>query len=156
MIKYANTGRRTIAALFDFALCYALVLLTMLRPILLLIHNINEPSSSEIVKLTLSMLLFGGLSFIIIILYYIGIPSIFNGQTIGMKFFGLRIVKGNGDKVDFGTLFVREFFGHILLFVTTFGLSIFASFYSLVGRRDKRTFTDILSGTTIIDVDEED
>lgn len=156
MIKYAKARHRILAALFDFALCYALVLLTMLRPILLLIHTVNSGSSSDIFRLTMSLLLFGGLSFIVVVLYYIAIPSILKGQTLGMKFFRIRIVKDNGDKVDFGTLFVREFFGNILFAVTTLGFSIISSFCTLVGRDDRRTFTDILSGTTIIDCDEEE
>jgi uncharacterized RDD family membrane protein YckC len=156
MIKYAKARYRILAALFDFALCYALVLLTMLRPILLLIQSVNSGSSSDIFRFTMSLLIFGVLGFIEIILYYIALPSLLKGQTLGMKFFGIRIVKENGDKVDFGTLFVRELIGNILIVVTTFGFSILSSFCTLVSRNDKRTFSDILSGTTIIDCDEEE
>jgi uncharacterized RDD family membrane protein YckC len=156
MIKYAKARHRILAALFDFALCYALVLLTMLRPILLLIQSVNSGSSSDIFRFTMSLLIFGVLGFIEIILYYIALPSLLKGQTLGMKFFGIRIVKENGDKVDFGTLFVRELIGNILIVVTTFGFSILSSFCTLVSRNDKRTFSDILSGTTIIDCDEEE
>ena len=156
MIKYAKARHRILAALFDFALCYALVLLTMLRPILLLIQSVNSGSSSDIFRFTMSLLIFGALGFIEIVLYYIALPSLLKGQTLGMKFFGIRIVKENGDKVDFGTLFVRELIGNILIVVTTFGFSILSSFCTLVSRNDKRTFSDILSGTTIIDCDEEE
>ena len=85
-------------------------------------------------------------------IYYVVLPAYFNGQTIGKRLFGIKIVKKDGSDVDFVTLFVREMVGQIFLGYTTLGLTLIISSLLMGKRDDIRGIHDILADTKVIDI----
>lgn len=55
------------------------------------------------------------LSILIAIVYFVIYPLRKNGQTIGKKFMGLKIVKVNDEPVDLRALFIRQVIGVFLI-----------------------------------------
>lgn len=55
------------------------------------------------------------IAIVIAIIYFVVYPLRNNGQTVGKKFMGLKIVKVNDDEVDGKTLLIRQVVGVFLL-----------------------------------------
>ncbi len=86
-----------------------------------------------------------------IIGYIAGIPAITKGQTLGMYIFKIAYINEDGSKCEFGSLFVRNFLGILLLGVYSMGFTIILSWIISMYRRDKRSLSDIISKTRVVD-----
>ena len=64
------------------------------------------------------------------LLYLVYFPYKYNGQTIGKKIFGLKIVKNNEINIDLKTLLIRNGVGLILIEGTFYSCSIY--FWELI------------------------
>lgn len=154
MMKKAKVKHRVMAFLFDWLIVYAFSLVVLALPIIKLISSIhNSVSSSELFSLFLTLIYLGLICFTFIIFYFIVIPIQLNGQTLGKKFFGLRMVKTNGEKVDYLTLIVRELIGKILIDFSTLGLSMITRFLVMIINKEHMSFHDTLASTIVIDID---
>ena len=85
-------------------------------------------------------------------MYYIVIPLFFDGQTIGKKVFKLQVVREDGRKLDYKTMFYREGIGRILINVASLGITVIASAIIMSLRDDKKDLADILAKTKVIDL----
>lgn len=111
---------------------------------------------------------------IIIILYFIILPKLLKGQTIGMKLLKLRLIEKNKDEISLRTLIIRSlifngilyFIGLIILhllfndkiyFISVIILGIIqillviTSCFMIIYRKDKRGLHDILSSSKVIE-----
>lgn len=93
-------------------------------------------------------------TFIVSAIYFVLIPLVWSGQTIGRRLLRVKVIRENNTDPKASSLIVREIIGNCLinLFVVFFGLVIFINIILIVGRR--RSIADMISGTKIIDLKE--
>ena len=92
----------------------------------------------------------------ILLVYYIVIPTIFKGQTIGKMVFKLKVVTDDNKDVDYKVLFFREGVCRILINNLSLGISEIVACIMMFVRDDNKTFADIFARTKVIDLKEED
>lgn len=82
------------------------------------------------------------------ILYYILIPVIWSGYTLGKRIFGIRIARVDGKKVGLGTMIMRNIVAGIA-YLFTLGIGFIVSAFMVGLREDKRTIHDFIAGTYV-------
>jgi len=82
------------------------------------------------------------------LVYSMVLPVLWTGYTVGKRMMQIRIAKVNGEKVGFGTMFLRTIVGG-LLYLLTFGVGIIVSAFMVGLREDKRAIHDFIAGTYV-------
>ncbi len=82
------------------------------------------------------------------ILYSLILPLVWHGYTVGKKILGIRIAKVNGEKLGFGSMFMRTFVAG-LIYLLTLGIGIIVSALMVGLRKDKRSLHDMIAGTYV-------
>ncbi|MBB6451165.1 putative RDD family membrane protein YckC [Geomicrobium halophilum] len=85
---------------------------------------------------------------IITILYYLLVPVLWYGYTLGKRVVGVRIVKTNGANVTIGTMLLRHIVGG-LVYSITLGIGVIVSAFMVGLREDKRAIHDFIAGTYV-------
>ena len=93
------------------------------------------------------------ISTLLITAYYTLVPFLFDGQTLGKRFFRIKVVNEKGEKASLKRLFIREVFGKYLLNFVSFFFGHIISFVLMQSRKDKKSIADILAATVVIDAD---
>jgi len=129
--------RRAFAFLFDHILFFGTIILLTVNFKIFLIKHFDEEYFLTI-YITISAL--------IIQLFFCIFESILNGQTFGKKFFKIKVVKENNEKLDFYCIFIRNFarcvyFLPPLFFIPDFLFYVFSKKHQRIG--------DILAGTLV-------
>ena len=91
----------------------------------------------------------------ILLVYYMVLPMIIRGKTIGKLVFSLKLINDDNTEVDYYVLFFREAICRILLRTLSFGMSGLVSFIIMIIREDNKTIADIFCKTKVIDLKEE-
>jgi uncharacterized RDD family membrane protein YckC len=81
-------------------------------------------------------------------LYYIIVPVIWAGYTVGKKITGIRIVKVNGEKLGIGAMLMRTLVAGIV-YIITLGIGLIISAFMVGLRSDKRALHDLIAGTYV-------
>jgi uncharacterized RDD family membrane protein YckC len=81
-------------------------------------------------------------------LYYIIVPVLWTGYTVGKKITGIRIVKVNGEKLGIGAMLMRNLVAGIV-YVITLGIGLIVSAFMVGLRSDKRAIHDLIAGTYV-------
>ena len=148
----AESYHRIFANIFDLVVIVAIALLLTFRSLISLITALINPTSLDSLALYLSAFGSGALAFMAVIAYFIVLPIFWNGQTLGKRFFKIRIIKNDGSDIDFKTIFLREMI-RVLLFILTFGVSAFADTMVLLFSKQRIGFYDYVAATQVIDID---
>lgn len=82
------------------------------------------------------------------LVYFIILPFVWYGYTIGKKAFGIRIVSIHGNKLGLGQMILRELVGGII-YALTFGIGAIISAFMVGMRPDKRSIHDFIAGTYV-------
>jgi uncharacterized RDD family membrane protein YckC len=82
-------------------------------------------------------------------LYYLIIPVIWSGFTVGKRALGIKIIRTDGKKVGIGTTLKRYILAS-LVYVITFGIACIISVFMVGLRKDKRSIHDFIAGTQVI------
>lgn len=82
------------------------------------------------------------------LVYSLVVPVVWKGYTVGKRIMQIRIAKVNGDKLGFGTMFMRTVVGG-LVYVLTLGIGIIVSAFMVGLREDKRAIHDFIAGTYV-------
>lgn len=80
--------------------------------------------------------------------YFIIIPIVWYGYTVGKKAIGIRIVRMNGDDVTIGVMILRYLMGGIF-YAFTCGIGIIVSAFMVGLREDKRSIHNIFADTYV-------
>lgn len=147
----AKSYHRIFANLFDIIVMAALLLLLNFRSLIALINGLVSPTRLD--SLVLFMLAFfsGVFTFAVVIVYFVVLPIYWNGQTLGKRFFKIKIIKLDGSDIDFKTIFLREV-TRIFLAIITFGISAVVDMIVLLITTDGKGFYDYVASTQVIDV----
>lgn len=81
-------------------------------------------------------------------LYYLLLPILWVGYTVGKKALGIRIARIDGGKVGIGTMLLRLFVSG-LFFAFTLGIGVIVSAFMVGLREDKRGIHDFIAGTYV-------
>lgn len=85
---------------------------------------------------------------LVFLLYFTIASLITNGQSLGKIIFGLRVVRMDGEKLDFFTTIIREFFGR---FIHEF--SFLRLLYVITAFTEyHQNLSDIFADTTVVDL----
>ncbi len=152
MREVAKARYRIMAFVFDWLIVYFFCALIMFFPIINLIKDAGNATMTETISLMLCIIVFSLSCFIFIVFYFVIIPVILKGQTIGKKLFRIRVVKQNGSDVDYLTMFVREIIGMVLIDFASFGITVIIRLICLSIKNNRLTYQDVLSSTLIVDV----
>ena len=156
-MKLAKTKHRVAAYIVDF------IITGLITAIICLLFSIDiygiiidviagfsiSLSLSDIIAVYRSIFI----STLLVTAYYTLVPFLFDGQTLGKKFFRIKVVNERGEKASLKRLFIREVFGKYLLNFVSFFFGHIISFVLLQSRKDKKSIADILAATIVIDVD---
>lgn len=90
----------------------------------------------------------GWLVFPIILAWFIYFPitESINGQTLGHKLVGSKVVKMNGNEADFGNILVRRLFDPIDIFIFFGVIGLLAIYYS----ENHQRLGDIVAKTVVV------
>ena len=156
-MKLAKTKHRVAAYIVDF------IITGLITAIICLLFSIDiygiiidviagfsiSLSLSDIIAVYRSIFI----STLLITAYYTLVPFLFDGQTLGKKFFRIKVVNERGEKASLKRLFIREVFGKYLLNFVSFFFGHIISFVLLQSRKDKKSIADVLAATIVIDAD---
>lgn len=81
-------------------------------------------------------------------LYFILLPTLWVGYTLGKKMLGIRIVKLDDTDVSFWTMIKRHFIAG-LIYALTLGIGVIVSAFMVGIREDKRAIHDFIAGTYV-------
>ncbi|GGE68172.1 RDD family protein [Priestia taiwanensis] len=85
----------------------------------------------------------------ILALYFIIVPFVWRGRTVGKKILNIRIAKYPDGKLDFQTIIIR-FVGNIGLNIALLGIPAIANIYLVWLRKDKRAIHDLIAKTKVV------
>ncbi len=148
----AKSYHRIFANILDLIVIVAIALLLTFRSLISLVSALINPTSLNSLTIYLSAFGSGALAILAVIAYFIVLPIFWNGQTLGKRFFKIRIIKNDGSEIDFKTIFLREMI-RVLLFILTFGVSAFADTMVLLFSKQRVGFYDYVAATQVIDID---
>lgn len=80
--------------------------------------------------------------------YFIIVPMLWLGFTIGKRAFNIRIVKMDGSTPGIGPMILRELIGS-LIYGITLGIAAIISAFMVGLRKDKRAIHDLIAGTYV-------
>lgn len=83
------------------------------------------------------------------LLYYVLLPVIWTGYTIGKRALGIRIIKEDGSDVGLTQMIIRDFLTPILYGITL-GLLVIVSAIMIGVRKDKKAIHDIFAKTQVV------
>lgn len=92
------------------------------------------------------------ISTLLICSYFTLLPFLLNGQTLGMKFFRIKILNEKGEKASLKRLFIREIFGKLFLNFASMFVGNIVSLFLMINRKDRKSIADILAATIVVDV----
>jgi len=150
----AKPSRRILSVLFDSFLMSLVAGIILIPAILAFVDvtNHNNPDHFRVLALFISSIVSGALIICINILYFVCLPVIWEGQTIGKRLFKIRIIDINTNEgPNAKTMILRETF-RIVIFVVTLGLSAIASSLTLILSENHTTFHEQLSSTRVVNV----
>jgi len=120
-----------------------------------LVANMIDGILVSIVFGVISLLLYGetvmeafSMTDILSPLYYLLLPVLWYGYTLGKRAVGVRIARVDGRKVGIGTMLLRDFLS-VIVYAATFGIGLIVSILMVVLREDKRSIHDFIAGTYV-------
>ncbi|MDQ0252649.1 putative RDD family membrane protein YckC [Evansella vedderi] len=82
------------------------------------------------------------------LLYYLILPVVWYGYTLGKRALGIRIARIDGEKVTIGTMLLRDIVGG-LVYAVTLGIGLIVSAFMVGLREDNRAIHDFIAGTYV-------
>ena len=87
--------------------------------------------------------------FILMAIYFILLPFIWNGVTLGKKVTRIKLISLKSEKLTLQTLTIR-FFVLLLPSILLLGIPILCNVYMMLFRKDNRGFQDLITKTKVI------
>jgi len=138
--RLANVGSRLGAAIIDYALQFLAVLLAALiifnfgRQMDMWEFNVNYSIVWAVVILIIFMIFMG---------YFIVCELLMNGQTIGKRILGLRVIRDNGQPIEFSHALIRGIIRSSLDMM-------YVGFFAILFSKKHKRIGDMAAGTIVI------
>ncbi|UOY93820.1 RDD family protein [Ectobacillus sp. JY-23] len=88
---------------------------------------------------------------VLMLLYFVFLPLVWKGLTVGKKITRTRIVMEDGDQVGLNTLLLR-FITIVLPNIILLGMPAIVNIYIMLFRKDNKGYHDIVAKTKIVSV----
>jgi uncharacterized RDD family membrane protein YckC len=82
------------------------------------------------------------------LLYFVIVPAVWFGYTVGKRMVGVRIVKMEGTNVTIGKMLLRYVVTGFI-YGLSLGIALIVSIFMVALRKDKRALHDIIAGTYV-------
>jgi uncharacterized RDD family membrane protein YckC len=142
--ELAGVGSRGVATVLDGLLQVLLYLVVLVIPLVLVVVNILPPwerYSSEVFSIVIALGFF-----LVSWGYYIFFETLWNGETPGKRWMGLRVIKDGGYPVDFRSVVIRNLVRVVDSLPLFYGLGLVVA---LLHRRYQR-LGDMAGGTLVV------
>lgn len=152
-INVATKARRRIFAyLVDLLINISAALILFIPTIIALINSVSSIRGIDLFALVIASILSGALMLCFYAFYFIFLPSLLNGQTIGKRLNKIRIIDiTTSESPNLKTMFIREG-SRILVYLFTFGLAAIASMIALCLNNKRMAFHEQISMTRVVNV----
>lgn len=148
----AKPSKRIIALILDLLINLAVSAILLIPGIIAFTNVAITPSWPNIVALFIAALGCGALIVSFAIFYFVCLPSIWEGQTIGKRVAKIRVVDiTTNEGPNAKTMFLRES-TRILIFILSFGLSAIASLLTVCLSETHTSFHEQISSTRVVNV----
>ena len=151
-MKLAKVRHRIMATLLDLLIISSVFVIIAISKLPFIISMFTTGEHVVTTKFIIDVFRWGILISILILVYYVVTPLFLEGQTFGKKVFKLKIVKEDGTKLDYRTLFYREGVGRIFINFASLGITNIVSIVIMLLRDDKKGLADVLAKTKVIDL----
>ena len=138
--RLAGAGSRLAAFLIDFLIqIVAIVAITAL--VLVGVYGYRFGALADVSGFILGFLIISW--FVIYFCYFIILEMLMNGQSVGKKLFGLRVIRDNGQPIGLSQSMIRNFFKSLFdIFYIGLFVIMFSSKHKRIG--------DIVAGTIVV------
>lgn len=148
----AKPSKRIGALILDLLINTAVGAILLIPGIIALTNVWIERSEVNIVAVFIAALISGALIVSFAIFYFVCLPSIWEGQTIGKRVAKIRVVDiTTNEGPNAKTMFLRES-TRILIFILSFGLSAITSLLALCLSETHTSFHEQISSTRVVNV----
>ena len=151
-MKLAKVRHRIMASLLDLLISFSFLLIITIFKLPFTLSMFLNSEYVVTTKFIIDVFRWGILMCVLFLIYYVVVPLLLKGQTIGKKVFKLKIVKENGENVDSMTMFCRDGVGSIFIHFASLGITAIASVIIMNLREDKKSLGDILAKTKVVDL----
>ncbi len=148
-MKSASPLRRILAFILDFLFVASFSALCLTPATICFINLMNEANLLNMISTAITFFVGGALCILLSFAYFVILPANWYGQTLGRRFFLVRICKANGKNVDYKDMIIRIILRFFIVLLT-FGLSIIVDLITLIFSKEHLTFYDILASTKTI------
>ena len=145
-------GRRIVAAFLDFAILIVVDLIIAIPSFIVLINTFFDTLFAVIFSNYLIAASTGAICLAVDALYLVAYPRFRGGQTLGLRFFDLKLSDKDGNPLESRQYLIRAIVTLSLIFLTL-GLSMIVEVICICLSPSHRDFTDVVSGAYIKDVD---
>lgn len=143
------------AGMFDLSVLILGSVIIMVPSLLVFIDAMRRPSTSRTIAVYVIMFLTGALVAIYDLTYRIAVPYFYHGQSLGQKFFRMRLYQDDGGEVRFRSLLIKALTIFFLV-IFSLGLYYFVEAIALFVSPSHRGFADVVSSTIVSDTDEDE
>lgn len=148
----AKPGKRIGALILDLLINLAVSAVLLIPALIALVNVLLNHNDANIIALFISSLASGALIVSFAIFYFVCLPSIWEGQTVGKRVAKIRVVDvTTNEGPNAKTMFLRES-TRILIFILSCGLSAIASLLTLCLSETHTTFHEQISSTRVVNV----
>ena len=138
--RLAGVGSRTAAFAIDFFI--QLLIVSLFTGIVLAVNHQMTNLGTQIRYSTIAAILIV-FSFVVHFGYFIACEMLMNGRTIGKKIFGLRVIRDNGQPIEFAQALIRG------IIRSTLDMLYVGMFAILFSQKHKRV-GDMAAGTIVV------
>jgi uncharacterized RDD family membrane protein YckC len=151
----SSGGRRLMAGMFDLSVLILGSIIIMVPSLIVFIAAMRQPSLSRTIAVYILMFLTGGLVALYDLGYRVAVPYFYKGQSLGLRFYRMRIYEENGGEIRFRNLLIKALTIFFLV-ILSFGLYYLVEAIALFVSPSHRGFADVVSGTIVSDTDEDE
>lgn len=151
-IVIAKPSKRILALLLDLIINILVAVVLFLPSVFALINVFVNNTQANIIALFVASAISGALTVCFSIFYFVCVPVFWDGQSVGKRFFGIRIIDtSTNEGPNAKVMFIREA-TRIILAVFTLGLSSIVSLITLCVTDKHITFHEEISSTRVINM----
>lgn len=151
-MKLAKVRHRIMASLLDLGIVVSFFVIITLTKLPFIISMFTTVEHLVTTKFIVDVFRWGILFAVLILIYYVIVPLMLDGQTIGKKVFRLKIIREDGQNLEHITMFYREAIGGMFVNFASLGITAIVSIIIMSLREDNKSLGDILAKTKVIDL----
>jgi|GEM_PF-3472948 len=151
----SSGGHRLMAGMFDLSILILGSVIIMVPSLVVFILAMHHPSVSRTVAVYIIMFLTGALVALYDLGYRVAVPYFYKGQSLGLRFYRMRIYQDNGGEIRFRNLLLKSLTIFFLV-ILSLGLYYLVEVIALFVSPSHRSFADVVSGTIVSDTGEDD